>query len=205
MFKGIALVIAATLILLSLGKPLHAASETWEEEKVILERMVNDDFAQSCQGIWDRLWHWAKTGNPEARAGLLIYSLSIIHMPTILAPGIEKEIADRERYSDILLVHTTGGEGLLNQKDSFYTDLLDIFDRTLKRIGYNGDAWRACMQKTPSSGCADILVKAGIVPSFEVFAQGIDERIAKGEKPVCIDGYKHRLTLEEEQKTVIEK
>jgi hypothetical protein len=188
-----------TFFLLSLMTSAKAVSPSWEEDMAALEKMIDGDYAENCQGIWDLLWPWAKAGRLEAREFLFYMGVPLIHQPTLLAPGMSKEIFERQDELLVLFAHAAGmantNEGAAN---SLYADFMYAFNEGyLKRIGYNSNAWMTCMNKEPSPACADILVKDKVIPSFEEYATQIDLRIAQGQKPVCIEGHKHDLMIEQ--------
>lgn len=187
--------------LLSFTHPAKSISSSWDEDMAALEKMIDGGYMENCQGIWDWLWPWAKAGRLEAREALFYMGLPLIHLPTLLAPGVSEVFSERQEYLNVLLVHAAGSanahEGATN---SLYTDFIDSFNEGyLKRLGYKSDAWVTCMNKEPSPACADILVKDKIIPSFEEYATQIDVRIAQGKKPTCIEGHKHDLMIEQKQ------
>lgn len=174
-----------------------------------LENMIDGGYVENCQAIWDLLWPWAKAGRLEARELLFYMGVPLIHMPTLLAPGMSTEIFERQNELLVLFAHAAGStnthEGAAH---SLYADFIDAFNvGYFKRLGYKSDAWVTCMNKKPSPACADILVKDKVISSFEEYAAQIDMLIAEGKKPICIEGHQHDLMIEqkqENQKTVIE-
>jgi len=190
-----------TFVFLSLVTSANAVSPSWEEDMVALEKMIDDGYVENCQGIWDLLWPWAKVGRLEARELLFYMGLPLIHLPTLLAPGMSDVFSERQNELNVLLVHAAGPEGKAKEeRKSLYADFIDSFNEVyLERIGYNSNAWMTCMNKEPSPACADILVKDKVIPSFEEYAAQIDLRIAQGQKPVCIEGHKHDLMIEQKK------
>ena len=139
-----------------------------------------------CQDAWGTLWSWAKRGNLDARAMLSFYLLPPPYMSIILMPGRSSDYISRTRDALVVSTHSVGGHLDEQQEDDFYYSLLTSLYSELPFRNIGGAKVLMCLQEKRSSTCADVAVKAKLVPSFDVYAAEVDALVAQGLKAKCL-------------------
>ncbi|MCC7305011.1 MAG: hypothetical protein IT558_01995 [Alphaproteobacteria bacterium] len=152
----------------------------WLAAKKSLENLVQEE---KCSEYWNILWPWAKKGNLEARALLLISLAPPPDMNIIYAPGSSGDYISKLRDITIMSVHSHG------YKEKWFEDYKNLISDLYVQVGFDeisaGKDFLKCVKDTPSANCIDIAVKEKLVPSFEEYASQIDALMKEGMKSTC--------------------
>lgn len=153
---------------------------SWIEKTKHKDVFVRSGFCS--EELWEVLWSEAKAGDLEARAILFFFMIPPPHIPRLTPPGSTGDLVSRKRDIAIMAVHSQAYDGPFERG---YRDL--AYDQFVS-AGFDyppgTSDFMKCV-KASGDNCADIAVKAGLVPSFEDFAKQIDAMAAAGMKSTC--------------------
>lgn len=138
--------------------------------------------AKDCADFWNIFWPAAKAGDLEARAILFYLMIPPPDMSFLYAPGNSGDLISRQRDINVMAVHSIDYSGPF---EPHYRELaLEQFISAGFDFPPGKSKFLECVKKG-GKGCADIAVKARLVPSFEEFARQIDAMTAAGMKSSC--------------------
>lgn len=152
---------------------------SWEQDKARFEKQIfpKGNEEKKCQAAWNLLWPWARKGNLEARALLLMDA----YTNGRIMPGRNRDWITVSRDMMILAVHSAGVEG------ETYNKILDEQYKTefAKSVFSKGSDLN-CFVQSRSQDCTKTAVAHHVVPSFKQYADEIDLLIKAGKRSVCL-------------------
>ncbi len=174
------LLLTAMFVCIALSTSVSAKEDPeWLDKTRNAPRLLQ---AKDCADLWNVLWPEAKAGDLEARAILFYFMIPPPDLTFLYAPGNSGDLVSRQRDITTMAVHSQAYDGPF---EPGYRDL--VYERFVSAgfaISLKGDQFLECV-KTSGDNCADIAVKAKLVPSFEDFAKQIDAMTAAGMKSTC--------------------
>lgn len=140
---------------------------------------------KKCADVWEGLWPFAKERNLEAR--VMLYNAMVIGPDTqqLLAPGNTGDLVTKIRDIVIMAVHSEDYKSQSERDDFFRSAAHSFYELYGFKSNPQGEKFMQCVEENLSDNCADIAVKAKLVPSFEEYSKQIDAFLEQGMQSSC--------------------
>lgn len=137
-----------------------------------------------CSEEWDLLWHWAKSGQLQARTQLGM----AIHWDLIFPPGLNQDLGTLRRHKYTFMIHALLSVDLATASP----EMLQVWrDLVIGKV-FTGGAYHPvydCLSQIDRRVCTAKLVTDEFVADFDTYARELDV-VAKlpGARPATCGG-----------------